>query len=80
MNKRNLIFIGVVVCCALLGSVVFGSKSNKLQIKHVQIVSTSYNLMLYEKLETSYFALKFSSAQNQIMSIAPSLCGLILPL
>ena len=38
MNKRNLIFIGVVVCCALLGSVVFGSKSNKLQIKHVQMM------------------------------------------
>ena len=33
--------------------------------------------MLYEKHETSYFALKFSSAQNQIISIAPSLCCLI---
>ena len=38
MNKRNLIFISVVVCCALLGSVVFGSKSSKRQIKHVQML------------------------------------------
>lgn len=41
MNRRNLIFIGIAVCCISLSSVVFGrNNSNRRKIKHLQQMET----------------------------------------